>query len=131
HADRNGPRIVALAELLDDARRFRVVGQRDTSADLVVALEQLHDRSGVLLVGGDDEAARAGVRTADVDESLVRLRQHCGQPVTVGTERGAQTSAPLVTTKVFVEGRGELFAVARTPFHVAIEAGEENGPYDA
>ena len=50
--------------------------KRDTRADLVIALEDLDDRSRVLLVDGDHEPTRVGMGSADVDEPFMGLCEY-------------------------------------------------------
>ena len=72
------------------------IGSSEVTSTAVVpnrVRSSVGDGAGVVLVGGDDQAARIGVRAPDVRESIDRVAEHRGQPVALDRQRRPQ---PLV-----------------------------------
>ena len=96
-----------------------------------VAAEHRRDAAGVLLVDGDDEAARVRLVAAHVGQPLHRLAQHGRQPLAVDRERRAQPLVGELAGQRVVERRRVDGAVRRAPLHLAADPREVHRPHDA
>jgi hypothetical protein len=112
HQDRHQPAVGARGEAVDRRRGAGVVGGDDDRLLAGDGRQPARDLPGVLLVGGDDEAAGVGMtRGAAVAQACVRVSQHLPDPVAVGVEGGPQSPRRLVARQHDVEVEAAGLAV--------------------
>jgi hypothetical protein len=131
HPHRDQPRVAPGGEAGDARRRRPVVAGDDRRVDAEAPPHHLGDAPGVLLVGGDDQAAGIGVDGPDGVEAFVGAAQHGGHPLAVERQGSAQALRRAGGVEGVVEAGRDLLAAGRHPLHVPADAGEVHRPHDA
>ncbi len=128
HADGHHPALFAGGEFLDLAGCLGVVGKDDGGRFAGDLLQLAGVGAGVVVVGGDHQAAGVGHGPADLAEAFVRPGQHGRDPFAGRVERGAPgLRDDVLGDGRLAEGSGHLLAAAGAPAHLSGVGHEHDG----
>ena len=131
HAHGDHPFVGGIRELGNTVGSIRIVGEDDCGGLAGDEAQVAGVGARVLLVRGDDEAARVRHGAAHLLEAQVGGAQDGGDPLTLGVERGAPRLLHHVLGEGLAQAGAYLVTRVGTPGHLSGVGHEQDGAHDA